>query len=133
MARRKKRDDGEQPEQLTVRRTMRLTPSQAAELDAGADKDGVCWSDLARELMFRRSAARPAGIGPADILALRNDLNSAGRANTANGNLLNQIARHANTTGELGAQRLAELDAALARFNEVNELHKLALHRVFSL
>ena len=57
MARRtKKNDDGEQ---FTVIRTVRLKPSQAAELDAGAMELGASVSDLARELMFRRSAARP--------------------------------------------------------------------------
>ena len=131
MARRRKKKDAR--EQLTVKRTMRLTPSQAAEMDAGADEQGVSWSDFARELVSRRSAARPAAIAREDILALRKDLTFAGRENSANGNLLNQLMRHGHQTGELGAQRLAALDEAVARFNEVNALHKLALQRVFSL
>jgi len=131
MARHKKSYSGER---FTVKRTMKLTPSQAAELDAAATREGVRVSTVARDILFRRSAARPAGgIERADILALRNDLNFAGRANTANGNLINQLMRHGHQTGELGPERLAELDEALARFTEANALHKLALQRVFSL
>jgi hypothetical protein len=132
MARRTKSDNGEQ---LTVRRTMRLTPSQAAELDANATERGVRVSMAARDKLFRRSAARPAGsvITPTQIAAVKRELDASQRANNSAGVLLNQLARHANTTGELGPERLAELDEAIALTQRATQLYIAALSHVLSL
>ena len=119
MARRKKSDDSER---FTVKRTMKLTPSQAAELDAGADKRGVSWSDFARELVFRRfaEAGKIAGTRQnPQAAALVRELNALGIN-------LNQLMRHGNTTGELGAQRLSEVEDVLLEI-------KRAAGRVYSL
>jgi hypothetical protein len=119
MARRKKDDDGER---FTVKRTMKLTPTQAAELDAGADERGISWSDFARELVFRRFAEAGTVAGTRrnpQAAALVRELNALGIN-------LNQLMRHGNTTGELGEQRLSEVDDVLLAI-------KRAASRVYSL
>jgi hypothetical protein len=129
MARRKKRDDDEQ---LTVIRTMRLTPRQAAELDATATEQDATWSDIARELMFRRSAARPNVGSRSEAAITKRQLEAAQHATDAAGNLLNQLARHANTTGELGPRLVAELAEALALVKRATELHIAAIMLVMA-
>ena len=101
---------------------MKLTPSQAAELDAGADKRGVSWSDLPAS-WYSGALPRPARLpAPGKIpqaAALLRELNALGIN-------LNQLMRHGNTTGELGAQRLSEIDDVLLDI-------KRAANRVYSL
>jgi hypothetical protein len=88
---------------------MKLTPSQAAELDAAAEQRATSWSDFTRELVFRRFAE----VGK--VARTRRNPQAAAvlRELNALGINLNQLMRHGHTTGELGAQRLAEVDEAL--------------------
>ena len=97
---------------------LHLTPSERAELDSAAALQGANVSDYSRELLFRRSAAVVAGTRrnpEAAVLA---------RQLSGLGNLLNQIARHANATGELRDAETLE---------EVLDLIKQALSRVIGL
>jgi hypothetical protein len=111
---------------------IQLTPSERNELDAAATQQGATVSDLAREILFRRSAARPnVGTNTADAV-IRRELENSQHANNAVGNLLNQLARHANTTGELGPQRLAELDEAIALTKRATELYIAAVLNVMA-
>jgi hypothetical protein len=57
----------------------------------------------------------------------------AAHQHNASGNNLNQLMRHGNTTGELGAHRMADLDEALALHKQAAKLHILALERVLAL
>jgi mobilization protein NikA len=112
-----------------------LTPSELAELDAAAAQQGATRSDYARELVFRRMAGPGAVAGTRrnpEAAAIMRSLNTAANENSANGNLMNQIARHLNTTEELGGFA-TELREALAVYERVAELHILALERVLAL
>ena len=130
MARHKKSYAGER---FTVKRTLQLTPSQAAELDAVAKEQDARISDVARAILFRRSAARPnAGVRQGRRRVSKRELEGSQHANNAVGNLLNQLARHANTTGELGPQRLAELDEALALTRRATDLYIAAILHVMA-
>jgi hypothetical protein len=122
-----------QGERRTAALRLQLTPAERAELDAAAADQGARVSTVAREMMFRRSAARPSGITPAVIDRTRKDLDASQRANNSVGVLLNQLARHANTTGELGPVRLEELDEAIAETKRATELYIAALLHVLSL
>jgi uncharacterized protein (DUF1778 family) len=97
---------------------LHLTPSERAELDSAAALQGANVSDYSRELLFRRSAAVVAGTRRNPEAA------TLARELSAVGNLLNQIARHANATGEL--RDLETLD-------ELLDLIKQALSRVIAL
>ena len=131
MARRKKTYAGER---FTVKRTVQLTPAQAAEIDAAAEQQGATWSDFARELMFRRLGM------PGIVAGTRRD--PAGDAyhsppcapppleHSANGNNLNQIARHLNTTGDLS--NWADLREAVALFTKAENLYIAALEQVLT-
>jgi hypothetical protein len=111
---------------------LKCTPSERAELDAAAMQQGATVSDLAREILFRRSAARPnVGTNTADAV-IKRELENSQHAHNAVGNLLNQLARHANTTGELGPERLAELDDAIALTKRATERYIVALMHVIS-
>lgn len=119
-------------ERRTVKRTTKLTPSEAAELDVAAAIQGASWSDYSRELMLRRSAAVVAATrrNP-EAAAIIQALDAAGHEQQRIGNNLNQLARVANTTGEL--RRLDELRYALALYQQVTERHIAALERVLAL
>lgn len=85
-----------------------LTPSERTELEDAAKKLGVGnLSAFARELLFRRAAAMVAATrrNP-EAKALADELRAIGIN-------LNQLQRHANTTGELGLQRVKEVDEVL--------------------
>jgi hypothetical protein len=85
-----------------------LTPSEWGELKEAAKGQGVeNLSAFARELMFRRAAAVVAATrrNP-EAKAIGDELRAVGIN-------LNQLQRHANTTGELGPERLAEVDEVL--------------------
>jgi hypothetical protein len=96
-------------EKRSVKRTVKLTPTEDAELEAGAVQTGAPnVSEFARELLFRRLlavVAHSARRSP-ETKALRDAINSVG-------NNLNQLMRHGNSTGELGHERLAEVDDVL--------------------
>jgi hypothetical protein len=119
-------------ERRTVKRTLQLTPTEDAVLAAEAEQRGATWSDYTRDLVLRRSAARPnVGTNTPDAI-IKRELENSQHAHNAVGNLLNQLARHANTTGELGAQRLAELDDALALTKRATELYIAAILHVMA-
>jgi hypothetical protein len=130
VARRKKNYAGER---FTVKRTLQLTPAQAAEIDAAAEQQGATWSDFARELMFRRlgmpgivAGTRRDPVADRIIQAMR----AAAVEHSANGNNLNQIARYLNTTGDL--PNWADLREAVAAFTKAENLYIAALERVLS-
>ncbi len=130
MARRKKTYAGER---FTVKRTLQLTPTMAAELDAAAERQGATWSDFARELMFRR-LGMPGIVAGArrnpDKKALFAALRAAAFEHSANGNNLNQIARHLNMTGEL--TNWADLREAVELFRKAEDLYIAALEQVLA-
>jgi hypothetical protein len=98
---------------------VQLTPTERDELENAAKGQGAPnLSTYARELLFRRSAAV--------VAATRRNPEAAGlmRELNAIGNLLNQIARHMHSTGEL--RDPDELREALA-------LQKQAVIRVLGL
>jgi hypothetical protein len=109
-------------EKRTVKRTVKLTPTEDAELGAGAAQTGAPnVSEFTRELLFRRlMAVVAAGMrrNP-EIKALRDAINALG-------NNLNQLMRHGNSTGELGPERLADVDDVLREL-------KAAARRVIEL
>jgi hypothetical protein len=85
-------------------------------------------------MIFVRSAARPnSSLGKAEIVALKRELEISQHANNAIGNLLNQLARYANTTGELNRQRQETLDEALLHVRRATDLYIAALSHVLAL
>jgi len=93
-------------ERRTAIVTLKLTPSERAELEEAAISHGTTVSALARELLFRRAAISVAATrrNP-EAKALADELRAIGIN-------INQLARHANTTGEI-ADRADELFDAL--------------------
>jgi hypothetical protein len=96
-------------ERRTAPLRLKLTPSEFAELEIAAAETGApTLSQFARELLFRRLVAVvAAGMrrNP-EAKALRDAINAVG-------NNLNQLMRHGNSTGELGPERMAEVDDVL--------------------
>ena len=125
MARHERIYDGER---FTVKRTLQLTPSQAALLDTAAAESGATWSDLVREILFRR-LGEPGMAGgvrrDAEAAAIIRALDAAAYEHNAVGNNVNQIARHLNTTGEFRDH--TELRETLTQIQKVSELHCAAL------
>lgn len=108
MARRSKTDSSER---RTATVTVQMTPTERATLDERVTAAGVRLSTFARAAMLgRRLYARDPLWEPAvrELFAI--------------GNNLNQLARHANTTGQLDPQELRE---ALTLWREVvGRLHR---------
>ena len=105
MARYERNYDGEK---RTHGLRVMLTPSEHDELQEAAMQQGApTLSTYARELLFRRSAAA--------VAATRRNPEAAAliRELSAIGNNLNQLMRHANSTGELGPEYVAEVDETL--------------------
>jgi hypothetical protein len=130
MARRKKNYTGERQ---TAFVGFWITPAQAAELDAAAEQQGASRSDVAREMIFRRLGM------PAVVAGARRDpasdriiqaMRAAAVEHAANGNNLNQIARHLNTTGDLS--NWADLREAVAAFKKAEDLYIAALEQVLT-
>jgi hypothetical protein len=121
-------------ERRTVKRTVKLTPSEDHELEAAAASQGATLSAYTRELLFRRSAGVIAGTrrNP-EAAAVMRALDDLGHDLRANGNNLNQIARHLNISGMLQDADPALLQFALERHAEVLEQVKLALSAVLDL
>jgi hypothetical protein len=112
---------------------LQLTPSERRELEDAAKGQGApTLSAYARELLFRRSAAVVAATrrNP-EAKAIMDALNGAAFELNAIGNNLNQIARHLNTAGELGAWD--DLHAALDLFEKAEARHIAAVSRVLDL
>jgi hypothetical protein len=130
MARRKKSYAGERQTSFVG---FWITPAQAAELDAVAEQQGASRSDFAREIIFRRLGT------PGIVAGTRRDpatarivqaMREAALEHSANGNNLNQIARHLNTTGDL--DNWADLREAVALFAKAENLYIAALERVLT-
>jgi hypothetical protein len=119
-------------ERRTVHVGFYVTPSEAAELDAGADRRGFSRSDYARELLFRRAAESVAGTrrNP-EAAGIERALDAAAFENNAVGVNLNQIARQLNTTGDL--RDWPELRDALRTYRRIGELYEQALARLIAL
>jgi mobilization protein MobC len=131
MARHKRSYAGER---FTVKRTMKLTPSQAAELDAAAAAAGSTFASFARELLLVRSARAGMVAGARrnpEAAAIKQAMNAAAFQHNASGNNLNQIARHLNTTGDL--RHWPDLRDAIDLQIRAAALHILALEKVLSL
>jgi Mobilization protein NikA len=105
-------------ERRTALIAVKLTPSERAELEEAARNEGATVSEHARELMFRRAATAAAMRRNPEAKALADELRAIGIN-------LNQLARYANTMGEI-ADRADEL------FEALTEL-KAATARVISL
>jgi hypothetical protein len=96
-------------ERRTAPLRLKLTPSEFADLETAAAETGApTLSQFARELLFRRLmgvVAAGTRRNP-ETKALRDAINAVG-------NNLNQLMRHGNSTGELGPERMAEVDLVL--------------------
>ncbi len=102
MARRSKTDTSER---RTATVTVQLTPTERATLDERVEAAGIrCMSDYARAALLGYELR---GRDPLHETAVR--------ALFAIGNNLNQLAKHANTTGHIDPQELSE---ALRRWGE---------------
>jgi len=107
-------------ERRTVHLGVQLTPSERRDLEAAAQKAGARLSQFVRELCLRRSTSGNIVAGTRrnpDAKAVINEL-------TAIGNNLNQLTRHANTSGNMPEAR--ELRDVLDRVKAAIE-HVLAL------
>jgi hypothetical protein len=130
MARRHRVYDGER---FTVKRSLKLTPSQTAELDAAAAQAGAIWSDFVREALCRRMGTPTTVAGarrdPQTIAIIR-ALDRAAFETSAVGNNTNQIARIGNTNGELGPALVRQIEDLVALQRKAVELHIAALDLV---
>jgi mobilization protein NikA len=119
-------------ERRTVHVGFYVTPTEAAELDAAAEQHGATRSDYARELLFRRTAESIARArrNPEAAGVVR-ALDTAAFQNNGVGNLLNQIARHLHSTGEV--RDVPELRDALLTYQRTGELYEQALARAIAL
>jgi hypothetical protein len=123
MARYKRIYDGER---RTVHKSLKLTPSEAAELGAAIARRGAMWSDFLRQSAFRCLGAGPPAAATQSNAELIDALMAAAKAYSPIGNNMNQISRHKNMTGELGAFT-ADSREALRAYREVADMHKAAL------
>jgi hypothetical protein len=80
---------------------VRLTADERRQLDAKASSAGISITQLVRAAVLRYKAPSPPIVREAVDELHRLGVN------------LNQLMRHANTTGELGPERLAQLDQVL--------------------
>jgi hypothetical protein len=117
---RRKQSSSEEAHTAPIR--VHATPRERSELEVEAARRGVSLSSFAHDLMFRRfaEAGRVAGTRQnPQAAALLHELNAIGVN-------LNQLMRHGHQTGELGAQRLFEVDDVLRAI-------KRAANRVYTL
>jgi len=115
---------------------LKCTPSERDELKTAADQAGArTVSEFGRELIFRRLGTPGIVSGTRrdpEATAIIRALDAAAYETNAVGNNLNQIARHANITGELADMR-SELREALALNKKAAELYIAALEHVLTL
>ena len=117
---RRKQSNAEEPHNTPI--VVHATYGERSELEDEAARRGVSLSSFAHDLMFRRfaEAGRVAGTRQnPQAAALLRELNALGIN-------LNQLMRHGHQTGELGRERLSEVDDALLAI-------KQAANRVYSL
>jgi phage FluMu protein gp41 len=116
-----------------VKRSLKLTPSQAAELDDDAARAGATWSDFVRELLCRRMGTPTTVAGARrdpQTIAIIQALDRAAFETSAVGNNTNQIARIGNTNGELGPALVRQIEDLVALQRKAVELHIAALDLV---
>jgi hypothetical protein len=127
MARRHRVYDGEL---FTIKRSLKLTPSQAALLDAAAARASATWSDFVRELLCRRLGVPAAVAGvrrDPETIAIIRAMDRAAFESSALGNNTNQIARIGNTNGEFGPELVRHIKDLIALQRKAAELHIAAL------
>ncbi len=113
-------DDAYAGERRTAHVGVQLTPSERRDLQEAAEREGARLSEYVRGLCLRRSPVAGVVAGTRrnpEAKALMHEL-------AAIGNNLNQLTRHANTSGSLPAAH--ELRATI-------ELLKAAMGRVLAL
>jgi hypothetical protein len=89
-------------ERLTAALSLKMTPSERAELERRAALSGLHVSDYARRRVLGGAAPKPMpGRDPRAVRKLAAEI-------AAVGNNLNQLARVANTTGKIRAERALE-------------------------
>jgi proline dehydrogenase len=130
MARLERTYDGER---MTAFVGFYVTPTAFAELKAAAAQQAATMSDFAREALLRRLGTPPM-IGGARrdprTVAMVQALDRAAFESSALGNNLNQIARVANTTGELSPALVRDLDGLIALIAKAAAMHIAALDAV---
>jgi Bacterial mobilisation protein (MobC) len=112
-----------------------VTPSERRLLHTAASERGASINILARDIVLERSAARPVGrsrLYP-EAAAIMRQLEKAQHALDAVGNLLNQIARHANMTGQLSREHLDDLAEVFGMIKRAIEQYTIAVQVVISL
>lgn len=114
---------------------LKLTPSERAQLEAGATQwRAPTLSAYARELLLARSgraAMLLARRRNPEARSIMEALYAAASELSAAGNNLNQIARHLNTTGDM--RDWWELREALNMFEKGEAKHIAAVERVLDL
>ena len=107
-------------ERRTVHLGVQLTPSERRDLEAAAKQAGARLSQYVRELCLRR----PTVIGVVAGTRRNPDAKAVINELTAVGSNLNQLARHANTSGAM---------AEAGELREVLDLVKAAIGHVLAL
>ena len=88
---------------------IQLTPTERGKLETGVEQTGAATlSQFARDLLLDRldEVIVASTRRNPENRALRRAINAAG-------NLLNQLMRHGHSTGELGPERMADVDNVL--------------------
>jgi hypothetical protein len=116
-------------ERRTIHKSLKLTPSEAIELDTAIVQRGIIWSDFIREAAFRCICIEAPIVPTSANDELVDALLFAGKQHKANGVLMNQIACYKNSTGELGPFT-ADLREALRTYHQISDMHKAALLRL---
>lgn len=107
-------------ERRTRRRVVMLTPTEDQQIETSAKKVGAQFSEHFRELALRRSSSAAVVAGTTRNPETRELM----RELTAIGNNLNQLAKRANTTGNLPAR---------IELNSTTSLLKQVFQRVLEL
>jgi len=112
-----------------VRRVLRLTEAENAELSIAAQREGK----TVQRFVVEAGVARVRGVDPEQVRETVTALFAVQYELAKIGNNVNQLTRHANATGEvLGrelADQLAHLRGALVRVDDVLESVSLEARR----
>lgn len=109
MGRRKQYDESER---RTEQITMKVTPTERTMLDARAEAAGLRLSDYARAALFGYRVNVRDPLSEKALFEL-----------SAIGNNINQLAKHANTTGRIDADKALE-NTLLVLCEAVGRLHE---------
>ena len=107
-------------ERRTAHYGFQLTPSERADLEQRAEAQGMLLADFVRACCLLNHGAGEAWASRPRLAEATALLGELGRV----GNNLNQLARHANMSGELPAEdvlreAIADLKATLSRIIDV--------------